>query len=76
MAAGAGMMILSSFNTTLTRMGCDPPIRGRKLSVVSIMVNSRAYEEMVSRFYTQLDAGVASTIRMDRQDKVCEEDGW
>lgn len=71
-AAGAGMMILSSYNETLQRMGCDPPLRGRKSSVANIMVTSTAYDELVSGFYSNRDAGVKSIIRVDQQN-VCEE---
>ncbi|KAL7542638.1 hypothetical protein ACHAXR_011968 [Thalassiosira sp. AJA248-18] len=60
-AAGAGMMIVASHNNTLTRMGCDPPIRGRKLNVSTIMVSADAYTKMFDS-----EVQVAFSIRMNQ----------
>lgn len=62
LATGGGMIIVSSYvNSTLTRMGSDPAIRGRKVQAAAIMVSSDAYEDLVSHFYTSLDHG--ATLR-------------
>lgn len=70
--SGAGMMIVSSYN--ITRMGCDPPMRGRRINVASVMVTNEAYEELVSSYYSNLDSGLLSIIRLNKtQDKVCKD---
>eukprot|EP00578_Thalassiosira_sp_NH16_P018356 CAMPEP_0181095702 /NCGR_PEP_ID=MMETSP1071-20121207/10652_1 /TAXON_ID=35127 /ORGANISM="Thalassiosira sp., Strain NH16" /LENGTH=448 /DNA_ID=CAMNT_0023178085 /DNA_START=696 /DNA_END=2042 /DNA_ORIENTATION=- len=74
---GAGMMIVSSHNSTLQRMGCDPPSRGRKVNAVPIMVSSDGFEELVSQFYTQKDAGGTSIIKVKQQDSVvCKDESF
>jgi hypothetical protein len=80
--AGAGLLLVSSHNSTLThstnntltRMGCDPPSRGRKVNVATIMVTHDGYEEIVNSFYSQLDAGMTSGIRLAYHGSTCNED--
>jgi hypothetical protein len=69
--AGAGLLVVSSHNETLTRMGAEPPWRGRKVMAATLMASSEAYEEMVTQFYTQLDDRMPSSIRLTLDD-VCE----
>jgi hypothetical protein len=61
-STGAGMLIVSSHNETMHRMGVDPPHRGRKLSVVTAMTSADAYEQMIDAYYTQLDFGLTSSL--------------
>ena len=66
------MMIVSSYN--ITRMWCDPPMRGRRINVASVMVTNEAYEELISSYYSNLDSGLLSIIRLNKtQDKVCKD---
>lgn len=44
---GAGLLIVSSHNATMYRMGVDPPIRGRKVTVATSMVDLESYEHML-----------------------------
>ena len=61
-STGASLLIVSSNNSTMYRMGVDPPQRGRKLSVATCMVSLDAYDQMVDAHYSQLDVGLNSTV--------------
>ena len=61
-STGAGMLIVSSHNETMHRMGVDCPHRGRKLSVATAMTSADAYEQMNDAYYTQLDFGLTSSL--------------
>ena len=72
---GAGMMIVSSHNNTLVRMGSDPPYKGRKLMVATAMVGSDAYNFIVDAYHEKLNAGSTSSIRIIRANQfwgACE----
>ncbi|KAL9181115.1 hypothetical protein ACHAXT_009920 [Thalassiosira profunda] len=73
-AVGARLVIVSSHNDTLTRMGCDPPLRGRKVDATAVMVTADAYEHMVDQFYVKLDAGSQSILRLSHHGQVCTEE--
>jgi hypothetical protein len=73
---GAGMLIVSSHNATLFRMGVDPPHRGRKVTVATSMVTLDAYEQMVDAHFSQLDFGLNSTLAIlqpNFSNDLCEE---
>ena len=72
-ATGAEMLIVSSGNHSVSRMGCDPPSRGRKVNVSTIMVSSDPFEKLVSR---SLDASLSSSIWMDKnkEEEVCNDE--
>ena len=59
--AGAGLMILGSNDGNITRMGADPPHRGRKVKVATVMVRFDSYEDMVNNYDTD---GMPSTFRV------------
>ena len=60
-STGAGMMINSSYNNTLFRMGADPPHRGRKVNIAATMVGFEHYERIVDSFFSN-DSGLHTVI--------------
>ena len=68
-ATGVGMLVVSSYDYSSTRMGCYPPVRGRKVTVSTIMISSNACEELVSQFYSGV---VTSRIRVLNKVRCAE----
>ncbi|KAL7546360.1 hypothetical protein ACHAWF_009699 [Thalassiosira exigua] len=62
-AAGAGLVAILSNNNTLIRLGCDPPIRGRKLNLPVVMVSYDASKRVKS----------GSKISVSQQNNVLEQ---
>lgn len=63
-STGAGLLVVSSHNATIYRMGVDPPSRGRQVSVATSMVTADAYEHMVHAHYSALDYGMTSKLAL------------
>ena len=61
-STGAGMLIVSSHNATVYRMGVEPPSRGRQVSVATSMVPADAYDHMVDAHFSALDYGLTSKL--------------
>lgn len=61
-STGAGMMIVASHNSTLYRMGAEPPYRGRQVNISTLMIGADSYDHMVDAYYSNLDYGMDSTI--------------
>jgi hypothetical protein len=75
-STGAGLLIVSSHNATMYRMGCEPMSRGRRVMVATAMVALETYEHLVDAHYSKLDDGLPSKLAILQpsfSNDSCEE---